>query len=89
MPLTVQAKLLRVLEDHQVDRVGGTRAIPVDVRLIAATNVDLAEAVSQKRFRADLYYRLKVFPIVLPPCASAEKTSLSSPDTFSACAVPN
>ncbi len=67
MPLTVQAKLLRVLEDHQVDRVGGTRAIPVDVRLIAATNVDLAETVSQKRFRADLYYRLKVFPIVLPP----------------------
>lgn len=67
MPLDVQARLLRVLEDHLVDRVGGTRSVPVDVRLIAATNVDLAEAVEQRRFRADLYYRLKVFPIGLPP----------------------
>lgn len=67
MPLEVQAKLLRVLEDHQVDRLGSARPIPVNVRLIAATNVDLAAAVAQKCFRADLYYRLKVFPIVLPP----------------------
>lgn len=67
MPFPVQAKLLRVLEDHLVDRVGGVRPIPVDVRVIAATNVDLAKAVEDKRFRADLYYRLKVFPIALPP----------------------
>ncbi len=67
MPLAMQAKLLRVLEDHQVDRVGGARPVPVDVRLIAATNVDLAHAVAEKRFRADLYYRLRVFPIALPP----------------------
>lgn len=67
MPLEAQAKLLRVLEDGLVDRVGGTRPVPVDVRILAATNADLAGLVSEGRFRSDLYYRLHVFPIVLPP----------------------
>lgn len=66
MPLEAQAKLLRVLQDGLVDRVGGTKAIPVDVRVIAATNADLQTAILQGRFRSDLFYRLNVFPIHMP-----------------------
>ena len=61
-----QAKLLRVLEDRVITRVGGTTTIPVNVRILAATNVNLAEAVREKRFREDLYYRLCVVTIDLP-----------------------
>jgi len=67
MPLEVQAKLLKVLEDRWVRRLGGVRPIPVDVRIVAATHADLAAAVREGHFRADLYYRLEVVLIHLPP----------------------
>src|SRR5574341_191046 len=67
MPLPLQPKLLRVLETRSFKRVGGTRDIQVNVRIIAATNLDLAKAVADGRFREDLYYRLKVFPVAIPP----------------------
>jgi Nif-specific regulatory protein len=67
MSLGGQAKLLRVLEQKVVTRVGGSQPIPINVRVIAATNAKLAEAVSNKRFRQDLYYRLSVVTLDLPP----------------------
>ena len=67
MPLEAQAKLLRVLQDGVIERVGSTQSLEVDVRIIAATNADLAEAMSKGQFRSDLFYRLHVFPIEVPP----------------------
>lgn len=66
IPLELQPKLLRVLQDHEFERLGGTRTIKVDLRLIAATNRDLAKSVKLKEFRSDLFYRVNVFPIRLP-----------------------
>lgn len=67
MPLSLQGKLLRVLQDFEITRLGGTTVKKVDVRLIYASNQDLKELVSQKKFRSDLYYRLHVIPVHIPP----------------------
>ncbi len=67
LPLGLQAKLLRVIQEGEIDRVGGTRPVPVDVRLIAISNVDLKQAVSEGRFRADLFYRINVVPLTVAP----------------------
>lgn len=67
MSITLQAKLLRVLQEHEIDRVGGKEPVPIDVRVISTTNVDIKQAVAEKKFREDLYYRLNVIPIRVPP----------------------
>ncbi|MEW8524091.1 MAG: sigma 54-interacting transcriptional regulator [Candidatus Thiodiazotropha endolucinida] len=67
LSMNAQAKLLRVLQEGEIERVGDTRTRKVDVRVVAATNVDLQEAVSDGRFRSDLYYRLNIYPVIIPP----------------------
>ncbi len=74
-PVELQAKLLRVLQDGRFERLGSPKTVAVDVRIIAATNRDLEQAVRDNKFRADLYHRLNVFPIHVPPLRSAPKTS--------------
>src|SRR5581483_533689 len=70
LPLGIQAKLLRFLDQGEVQRLGSPDVFRVDVRVIAATNADLGELAARKQFRADLYYRLAVFPVELPPLSA-------------------
>lgn len=70
MALPLQAKLLRTLQERTISRVGGHASIPIDVRIIAATNQNLRDAIAERRFREDLYFRLAVFPITIPPLRS-------------------
>ena len=67
LPLEIQPKLLRALQEKEFERLGGTRTIPVDIRLVAATNQNLEKMVADREFRSDLYYRVRVFPISIPP----------------------
>ena len=67
MPMAMQVKLLRAVQEGAIERVGGEKSIPIDIRIIAATNIDLKKAIQDKKFREDLYYRLNVIPINIPP----------------------
>jgi len=82
LPPAVQVKLLRVLQEREFERVGGTKTLSVDVRVISATNKDLKTEVDSRRFREDLFYRLNVFPIPLPPLAERPEAILPLADYF-------
>ena len=82
-PSSVQAKLLRAIQENEIRRVGENKPIHVDVRIVAATNQDLLKAVSEKRFRQDLYYRLNVARFTLPPLRERREDIADSSDIFS------
>ena len=82
LPLDMQVKLLRVLQERQITPLGGTKAIPIDVRVIAATNRDLQQMIQDKTFREDLFYRLNVVPITIPPLRERKNDIIPFINTF-------
>ena len=78
----LQAKILRVLQENEVDRIGGNRPIPIDIRVVATTNRDLQAAIQKGDFREDLFYRLNVIGIHLPPLRERKEISNSWPSIF-------
>ena len=82
LPLSTQAKLLRVLEERSFERVGGTQLVDIDVRILAATNKDLREAVASKTFREDLYFRIAAVPITIPALSERGDDVLMLADHF-------
>lgn len=83
MPLALQVKLLRVLQERRVERLGSNTSVPVDLRVVAATKEDLDALSEAGRFRRDLFFRLNVVTLTLPPCASAARTSRCCSSAFS------
>jgi DNA-binding NtrC family response regulator len=82
LPMATQAKLLRVLEERSFERVGGTQMVEIDVRILAATNKDLREAVAAKTFREDLYFRIAAVPITIPPLSERGEDVLMLAEHF-------
>jgi DNA-binding NtrC family response regulator len=82
MDLTLQAKLLRAIQEREFERVGGTESVRVDVRIVCATNTDLRQAIQDRLFREDLYYRISTFPITLPPLRERKGDILLLAETF-------
>ena len=88
MPLNAQVRLLRVLQNRDIERIGGTEHIPVDIRIIAATNRNLNEMVAAGRFREDLWFRLNVFPLAIPPLREREEDIPLLAQAFMILSVP-